>query len=490
MGRKHHIKVEFMDNLDRPESGPITIRVPDAEGLFIRVGGKPGFPVKSWQFRFHIGREVQGYISIGRYPTCSIDRAYLEAIRLQALVANGKDPRIEQPKPAHLLAVPETSPMTVNQLIDRYEANKMGHLSESTRKEYKRMLKKKVRDWVDPSKRLFGNRAAVDITFTDAEDLLNACRKKAERTATLVVIKMTNIWDYGVDIQILPDVRNIWSRQTKAPIGERDRRLSDAELCVLGNQLRSCGEPEEYVIAYQLFLLTGMRHTNLAHCRWEWVDLDSKWILIPKAHHKTGRKSKKPLQVFLSSYAVTLLNRLKELQDCDPDLKGVPWLFPHASDKTRPRDDLQDPWARITGQKPKPDKRRKAPVKQVAPLFGTGEDKECHIHDLRRTLASVLSDLGYKTYAGQILGHVTQGVTEIYTRTSSGPLLGMVEHAGRHIMTMMGFISPASSHGKIQPTLAPSALHPTPTYLFPVATSPACAVSVVSYQTSGSVLPK
>lgn len=441
------IKMEFMESLVPGPENQRPIHVPDSRGLYIRVGGKPGAPVLSWIFRFHPSRYEQGTVTIGRYPDWSIARAYAKANLLRQMVQEGLDPR-ESTKPTAAVPVaaepeaPKTTPMTVNQLIDRYEANKMGGLSESTRIEYQRMLRTKVREWVDAKGRTFGNRPAVEVTFTDAEDLLNACREKAERTATLVVIKMKNVWDYGVDHQVLPDVRNIWTRQTKSPIGERDRRLSDAELGILGHRLRTCGEPEEVVIAYQLFVLAGMRHSNLSHCRWDWVDLDSQLITIPKAHHKTGKKSKKPLQILLSSYAVSLLRRLKALQEADEDVQGTPWLYPHATDKDRPRDDLQDPWARITGQKPKPDRRRKAPAKVATPLFGAGAEKEVHIHDLRRTLASVLSDLGYKSYAGQILGHVTQGVTEVYTRTSMGPLLAMVEHAGRHIMTMMGLVVP------------------------------------------------
>ena len=84
----------------------------------------------------------------------------------------------------------------------------------------------------------------------------------------------------------------------------------------------------------------------------------------------------------------------------------------------------------------------------MTPLFGEGEDKEVHINDLRRTLASYLSDFGFKSYAGQILGHVTKGVTEVYTRTAAGPLQGMVEQAGNHIMEKLGFIAPSPSPSK------------------------------------------
>ena len=285
------IKMEYMDTLDAIPGVLPRIPVPDCRGLYIQVGGRPGAPVKTWIFRFRIGRK-QAVVTIGRYPEWSISRAYARADALRQQVQEGIDPRKAASSVAPDPAAPKRpAPMTVNQLIDRYEANLMGDLAESTRTEYKRMLKTKVRNWRDSRKRTFGDRPAVEITYTDAEDLLNACRKKAVRTATLVIIKMANIWEYGRDIQELPDIRNIWSRQKKAAINERDRRLSDEELGVLGQRLRTCGEPEEHIIAYQLYLLAGMRHSNLSKCRWEWVDLESRWILIPKSNHKTGKKT-------------------------------------------------------------------------------------------------------------------------------------------------------------------------------------------------------
>ena len=40
-------------------------------------------------------------------------------------------------------------------------------------------------------------------------------------------------------------------------------------------------------------------------------------------------------------------------------------------------------------------------------------------HDLRRTFASVGSDLGLKGFMGELLGHAEQTVTDIYTRTAA-----------------------------------------------------------------------
>jgi integrase len=288
-----------------------------------------------------------------------------------------------------------------------------------------------VRDWVDPEGRVFGERPAVDITGTDAAALLAACREGAPRTSTMVAIKMHQCWDYGMTLEILPDKRNIWKGQIRPKIKKKDRHLSETELVKVGERLASCGETEDCIIGYKLFLLAGMRHRNLAHARWEWVDLDHRRMLVPPEQHKTGHRTHKPLAVYLSTHAVTLLKQLKCFQDADKDTKGSPWLYPKRGDKKGHRDDLGDPWERIRKDQ---------------------SWSDVNIHDLRRTLASMLSTLGYKGYAGEVLGHAGTSVTDIYTHTAPNELLAMLDKAGDRIMGLLeGRMKPNSGGALIAP---------------------------------------
>lgn len=402
------------------------IRILDTPNLYIQVAAKnskSGVPTKSWIFRYE--KKFQGYIWItfGKYPDWSIKRATDETSRLREGLRTGQDPRLMIKPVAVAVPKPAPSPRTVNKLLELFEAT-MGDLKESTRKEYVRILRTKVREWVDAEGRVFGKRPAIDITGEDAAALLAACRVDAPRTSTIVAIKLHECWEYGMTLGILPDKRNIWRGQVRPKIKKKDRYLKDAELVLVGKRLRACKETEDCVIAYKLFLLAGMRHRNLAHAKWKWVDLEHQEMVIPADQHKTGQKTAKPLTVYLSKHAVALLRRLKEIREADKETKGTPWLFPMRDDKKVHRDDLGDPWERIRkGQ--------------------TWAD--VNIHDLRRTLASVISTLGYKPYAGEILGHTEKTVTDIYTRTEPGPLLRILDEAGERITGLMeGTIKPGA----------------------------------------------
>lgn len=404
------------------------IRITDTPNLYIQVAAKnskSGVPTKSWIFRYE--KKFQGYIwiTLGKYPDWSIKRATDETSRLREGIRTGQDPRL-MIKPVSV-PVPEPAPApaqkTVDDLLDLFKVT-MGELRETTRKEYLRILTTKVRKWVDAEGRVFGQRPAVDITGEDAAFLLEACREDAPRTSTIVAIKMHQCWEYGMTLGVLPDKRNIWRGQVRPKIKKKNRYLKEAELVLVGERLRACKETEDCVIAYKLFLLAGMRHRNLAHARWKWVDLEHQEMVIPADQHKTGMKTEKALTVFLSKHAVVLLKRLKQIRETDKETKGTPWLFPMRDDKKVHRDDLGDPWERIRkGQ--------------------TWSD--VNIHDLRRTLASMVSSLGYKAYAGEILGHAEKTVTDIYTRTESEPLLKILDEVGDRITGLMeGTIKPGA----------------------------------------------
>ena len=77
----------------------------------------------------------------------------------------------------------------------------------------------------------------------------------------------------------------------------------------------------------------------------------------------------------------------------------------------------------------------------------------------------MFSDLGYKAYADQLLGHATKSVTDIYTRTSVKPLLAMVEEAGKHIMTHLGFTDPPTSQVALHPQVCCPRNSQLPTFI-------------------------
>jgi hypothetical protein len=261
---KHGLTIQEVEGLKATGKNHM-ILVPNSSGLYLRVGpknGKSGAPTKSWVFRYEKKLKGPVWVTIGRYPQWSIRRAVEQAGTLREALRSGQDPRL-MIKPVVVEPDPTPAPpalKTVNQLLDLFNATMEG-LRESTRTEYLRFLRIKVRVWVDPEGRVFGERPALDITGADAAALLAACRVDAPRTSTMVAIKVHQCWDCGMTLEVLPDRRNIWKGQIRPKIKKKDRHLTETELVKVGKRLASCGEPEDCIIGYKLFLLASMLST-------------------------------------------------------------------------------------------------------------------------------------------------------------------------------------------------------------------------------------
>jgi len=385
-------------------------------GLFVRV-----YPtgVKSWILRYYPEyKGKQRTVTLARCDRLSPTDARAKAEKIKG----GADPH-PTPEAVH----------TVGGLLDRFVQDKFEALRKSTADEYIRLFKTKVLCW-----QLGGKGKKLEewdlkrVRGEHAAALLKDCRETAPRSSTIICVKLHEAWEYAMTLEWLPQSRNIWSGQVKPRITKRKRRLKDEELVALGQRLKTHKEKPELVIGILLYLLTGSRHSNVVHARWEWVDLEQQIIRVPQAEHKTGDEIQEDLDILLSTQAVEFLRKLKEIQETKRKgiYAGSPWLFPARGDKDKHRDDLQDPWERIrAGQ----------------------SYEDVHIHDLRRTLTSVISDQGHKQYSDEILGHKERTVGDIYNRTSNDVLLKYLQEATDKITGLLeGTVKP--SVREIQPT--------------------------------------
>lgn len=133
--------------------------------------------------------------------------------------------------------------------------------------------------------------------------------------------------------------------------------------------------------ALELLLYTGLRKSEVLSLEWRDVDLVLKTVFVRKPKNRKSRYAP------LSDRAVEILQSLQGLDS--------QWVFP-----SRKRGEhLSDPkktWAHVCDHLAIP---------------------ALHIHDLRRTVGSLLAQDGASLLLiGQILGHQTESATRIYSR--------------------------------------------------------------------------
>ena len=172
-----------------------------------------------------------------------------------------------------------------------------------------------------------------------------------------------------------------------AKIGKRDRRLSKDELRNIWPHLNGA-----HGSVMRWLLWTGCRLNEAAEMRWCEV-VEDNWT-IPAARAKSGRQRTVPLPHQALEYLrQRQLTAQGDSNAPDPDAL----VFPSK------RGGVLSNWDRET--------------KRIQRNSGTGE---WHRHDLRRTVATMLGDLGFDPHViGVVLGHahVAEGATAIYARS-------------------------------------------------------------------------
>ena len=221
---------------------------------------------------------------------------------------------------------------------------------------------------------------------------------------------------------ILDDKRDLGTNpvavvKKKTTNGPREARLCEAEVVRVGKTLKEIDEIEMAKYAILLYLLTGMRKSELIGDKsrkkepltWDRVNLETGILMV---HTKARKKAKQFRPVYCSKAVITLLKSI-------PKTDGNPYVITGRL-KGSSLVGIQDIWERV---------RVAAGLEPDV----SDEDGDRTIHDLRRTYASIAMDMGYKTWVPTLLGHKVKNVTDIYTRSEIAQVMKVAEAIGRRI---------------------------------------------------------
>ncbi len=339
------------------------------------------------------GRQRTRRIGLGEYGKLTLDQARAEANALWGKIRAGKDPMGERQATRAAERAGTSRPVTVGDLIDEYLKREGG--AKRSAGEIRRSLEKEVRP-------AWGARRIEDVGRRDVVELLDGVVDRgAPVAANRLKARISRLFNFGIERGLID--ANPCGRM-KPPGGKetaRARELSGDEIGVFWRALDSAAMEPGIKQALRFMLATGQRRGEVIGLhKGEIVAADRAWLL-PGERTKNGREHWVPLSA--TAWAI--------LEEITPDpLAGLYFASPRTGRAYNGRSIDHAVRARFKSRQ-----RRKSKDAPVPPL--AGKMAPFTPHDLRRTMATKLRELGVsRDDLKLILNHADASVTGIYDR--------------------------------------------------------------------------
>jgi integrase len=334
-------------------------------GLKLTPAGRKVFLV---QYRPAGDRRNPRKYTIGEYGSATLHQARVEAQRVLAERAAGRDPQVAKQTSKRRIRSEQVAELAAEFIARHASQNRTGA-------ETARILNREVLPH-------WGSWTVGEVRKRNVIALLDRVRERGSpimANRVLAAVRKFFNWCIGRGILEVSPCSGI-----TAPAREqtRHRVLSDEELAVVLNAARQIGFPFGSIV--EVLALTGQRRDEVGRMAWEHLDLRRKVWIVPGEHAKNGR----PHLVQLSKPVLALL-------------EAVPWTekLTFSADGRRAFQGYSKAKARLDN------------------LSGVSD---WTLHDLRRTVVSGMARLGVPPHvADKILNHQSgtiSGVAAVYQR--------------------------------------------------------------------------
>jgi integrase len=396
---------QFVERVAPPVSGRVEYFDAAFPALSLRVSQ---YGHKSWSIFYRVnGNPKLRRYKLGIYPQVKPAKARLLATEALDQVRSGIDPGALR-KRARQDTAPDIS--SIDALVSDYLRQYVEkNCSAGTYRNAKRMLE------VDVLKPWRG-RALTSISKRDVIALVDRIAERAPVHANRVLARINAMFAWAVDKDRIPIAP---SAGVKPPSKEkaRDRWLNDQEIVWLWQACEQLGYPLGAL--FRMLLLTAQRVSETASMEWAEVDLEAKLWVIPRGKAKSDRTH----EVQLSEPVIALLRSLPRLG---------PYVFTNKAGRYVQRSSTFDKG------------RLDAAMLKVS---GRAEIAKFIVHDLRRTAASGMAQLGIAPHVvDRILNHSSgtiRGTAAVYNRFEYGEERRTALSAWASYVT--GLLSPAPS---------------------------------------------
>lgn len=364
----------FTDLFLRKVQPPATGRIEHYDGRI------PGFGLRvnasGTKTFFLVGRHNGSFrrISLGRYPSLTLEKARRKANDAISAFADGEDPQAEK-RAARQVAADQFETVVTSFVENHCRQNNRA----STAAETERLL----RSVFVP---IWARRPVSEIRKADVYAVTDALMKDGKTSAARhAFAAIRKFFNWCVERGLIEQSPCVAMKSPGKPTS-RDRVLSEAELGAVLESARIQDWPFGPIV--QLLALTAQRRGEVVGMRWDELDFDARLWTIPGTRTKNHRMHVVPL----TDSAIAILEAL-------PRLVQSEFVFPARGYTDRPYSGYS---------------KGKRELDALADLHGWT------LHDLRRTAATGMAKAGVAPHVVErILNHVSGtfgGVAGVYNR--------------------------------------------------------------------------
>jgi integrase len=344
-------------------------------GLRLRCGGK-----RTWIVQYRVGAK-QRRVTLGTVETLNADDARKRAKSALSKVHLGHDPQLEKAQARAASAI------TLAAIVERYiEERAAKRLKPKTLTEVTRSLRE---HWKPLHAIPLTKIARVDV----AGQLGRIAKERGPIAANRSRAYLSTLYAWAIG-EGLADANPVVGTNKAAEEISRDHVLSDEEL----RSVWLCAGEGDYGAIVHLLILTGQRREEIAAMRWNELDFDKRLWRIGAERAKNGR-----------AHDVPLSDAALEFLAAHGRKEGRDFVFGSS----------EGPFQGWSNAKSALD------VRILAKPGERGEKSAMtpwRIHDIRRTVATRMSELGVLPHVVEaVLNHISghkAGVAGVYNRAS------------------------------------------------------------------------
>ncbi|PHM60445.1 integrase [Xenorhabdus stockiae] len=343
----------------------------DGAGLSAKTSKVGGI---SWVFTYRLDGKKLNRLTIGRYPDMSLKQARETRDKCRNWLASGKDPKLQFGLDMQESLKPVTVKDAIEYWIENYgKDNRVGidkHIAQ-------------LNKYIYPN---IGNMALSDCETRYWLQCFDNIKKKSPVSSGIIfqlckqALRFCRVRKFAIsnalDDLTIPDVGKV---QNKI-----DRFLSDGELGQLWKSINTNTYIPYYSNLLIVLIVFGCRtqEVRLSKCS-EW-DFNSMLWTVPKEHSKSGGKIIRPIPACMKQFLEELIYQNHKSSYFLGELKYGATVAKYGANI----------WKKL------------------------GHTEKWTLHDLRRTLATKLNDMGVAPHVvEQLLGHALPGIMAIYNKS-------------------------------------------------------------------------